>query len=342
MFFALYLIKDIALFADWFLLSECFLDSERRVKKIPAVLVSVLAVFNAAAGAWFYSGAGDFTDFDMVTDILSFCLYIAALFSFFHVKNKRSVLLFLFCYNCVTEMIFSIVAPCLPDRIITRLVFYCIFYTVIALVICVCSRFMDLEAFPNIIVTTPKWIFAAIIMFCLACYYRQFGVAASWYEVIYSASSVMMIICICFFIGNTVINTSKINMIYKQMNELSDYCDSLAKSDDELRAFRHDYKNHMQVMSLLLKNGKIGEAEKYIGNLSGSTLSFIKKYSTGNIIFDSILSSKASLAAKNSTTIKFLGYFPPDGIELSDVCTVVSNLIDNAVEACAKMSGENG
>ncbi len=339
--FLLYIVKDIALISNWLLFSSYFLDGKKRLKKGLIVLFSLLMLANAAAGSYFYYRAAEPLDVDMYMDFVSFGIYTGLLFSAFTFEKKGSVFLSLFCYNFITEMFYSLLSPVLPEGFAVRLIFYDILYILISVIVLVYGRFFSSGHMPSILLTTPKWVFGAIMLFCLACYYRQFGVAESWYEIIYFISAVMMLLCVFFFIVNTVRNSAKLNQVYRSMNELSDYCDSLAKSDEELRAFRHDYRNHMQIVSMLLDKGMIADAEKYIRDMNGNSVVFFKKYSSGNTVLDSVLSSKAALAAEHNTEIVFKGYFPAHGIENSDVCTVAANLLDNAVEASARAGGNN-
>lgn len=271
-----YIIKDAALISNWYLLSAYFLDGQRRLRKILIAVFALLMAANAAVGSYFYFRAAVPEDVDMYMDFISFGIYTGLLFSAFSFKKRGAVFLSLFCYNFITEMFYSLLSPCLPEGLVARAVFYDVLYIAVSLILFVYVRCFSSGPMPSLLLTTPKWVFVAIMIFCLACYYRQFGVAATWYEIIYSLSAVLMMLCIFFFIANTVRNTAKLNEVYKRMNELSDYCDSIAKSDDELRAFRHDYRNHMQVVSIMLNKGMIAEAEKYIKDMNGSTISFIK------------------------------------------------------------------
>ena len=49
---------------------------------------------------------------------------------------------------------------------------------------------------------------------------------------------------------------------------------------------------------------------------------------------------KAVSAAKNSIGLMFSGMIPSSGIRNEDLCTVLSNLVDNAVEACEKLTAD--
>lgn len=51
---------------------------------------------------------------------------------------------------------------------------------------------------------------------------------------------------------------------------------------------------------------------------------------------DSLLNDKNEKAAQYHAQILFSGYAPTNGITSADLCTIFSNALDNAIEACAK------
>ena len=60
----------------------------------------------------------------------------------------------------------------------------------------------------------------------------------------------------------------------------------------------------------------------------------------GNFAADAIFNYKLAQAENKGITLRFSGAVPPEGIRDEDLCTVLSNLLDNAVEACEKLSGD--
>lgn len=105
-----------------------------------------------------------------------------------------------------------------------------------------------------------------------------------------------------------------------------------------MRGWRHDYHNHLQKLMAHLSMGQIEEAERYLKELEGSFDSIQVKYTTGNISLDAILNSKLSIAEKENIEINCKAEI--DGnltVEAIDLCVIMGNLIDNAVESCRKM-----
>lgn len=59
------------------------------------------------------------------------------------------------------------------------------------------------------------------------------------------------------------------------------------------------------------------------------------RYHTGNVIIDALLDDKSENAEKAGATIAFEGSVPSSGISNADLCIIIANAVDNAVEACA-------
>ena len=132
----------------------------------------------------------------------------------------------------------------------------------------------------------------------------------------------------------------------KYDKRLSDFQDSvLKKQRDEvqniyqtMRAWRHDYHNHIQSIKAMLEMGKTDEMSDYLDNLEKDLDSIYIAIRTGNVGLDAILSSKVSVARKNNIEVNCTAKVPAD-LKISDVhlCAIVGNLMDNAIEACEKM-----
>ena len=133
----------------------------------------------------------------------------------------------------------------------------------------------------------------------------------------------------------------------KYDRRLSDFQDSILKKQrDEvqniyqtMRAWRHDYHNHMQSIKAMLEMGKKEELSEYLDNLEKDLDSIDIAIRTGNVGLDAILSSKVSIARKNNIEVNCTAKVPAD-LKISDVhlCAIVGNLMDNAIEACEKIS----
>ncbi len=117
------------------------------------------------------------------------------------------------------------------------------------------------------------------------------------------------------------------------------YFKEYKKSQEETRRFRHDVTNNLTCLSALLQEGKQEEAKSCLGNMLGEIRAFSPKVITGDEMLDCIISVKWDLITENGIV------FVVDGVldrgldwKLVDICTVFSNALDNAIEACQKVN----
>ena len=105
----------------------------------------------------------------------------------------------------------------------------------------------------------------------------------------------------------------------------------------QMQEWRHDYRNHIQNMKNRL-DGDQGELEQYLDELADDLTQTDTSIQTGNVMADAVLNSKLSVAEQKSIQLNVKAHIPK-GIEMTDVemCSVLGNLLDNAIEACEKL-----
>ena len=130
---------------------------------------------------------------------------------------------------------------------------------------------------------------------------------------------------------------SILGIMEKQMVGQVEHYQKINKLTDDLREFRHDYKNHMICLQATLEKRQLDEALDYVKSITKQEIIDANKFSSGNQIADSILSEKSESAANIGTQIQFSGFIS-DEIPAVDLCTMLSNALDNAIEACEKLS----
>ena len=161
--------------------------------------------------------------------------------------------------------------------------------------------------------------------------------------------SILYWILICLFLVVFVAVLS--HFLTKKQDEkwLYDFQDSILKKQrDEvenvyntMRGWRHDYHNHMQTLKAYLSMNQIEEMGKYLDHLEEDLDSIDIAIRTGNTSVNAILSSKISIAQKQMINVNCKATVPPD-LKITDVhlCAIIGNLLDNAIEACEKVSVE--
>ena len=102
----------------------------------------------------------------------------------------------------------------------------------------------------------------------------------------------------------------------------------------EMRGWRHDYRNHIQTLKVLAEEGNLEAVRSYLDELESGLASVEPAVKTGNSMADAILNSKISLARANGISVRVDAQIP---VKLSmselDLCTILGNLFDNAIEA---------
>ena len=104
----------------------------------------------------------------------------------------------------------------------------------------------------------------------------------------------------------------------------------------DIRKFRHDYKNHMHCLKSLLGSHKVDDALKYLDSISSNPTMNKISFKSGNTIADAILNDKAAIAAQEDLRLNFSGVIS-DKVSAFDICTILSNALDNSLEACRRL-----
>lgn len=125
----------------------------------------------------------------------------------------------------------------------------------------------------------------------------------------------------------------------KYINSLKDYYKTAEINDREIRKLHHDIKNHLSILSRLIESQKYNEADAYLSQMnktSSAMLSQAKKLPrVGNSIINALLEQK--ICEYPSVNIEYEGAAGENmKIEEFDLCTIVGNLLDNALEYSAK------
>ena len=109
----------------------------------------------------------------------------------------------------------------------------------------------------------------------------------------------------------------------------------------QIRGWRHDYRNHIQTMKVLAASGDMEGIKAYLDELDTDLNTVDTVVKTGNPMADAILNSKISLARSKCITVRCDAHIPVR-LKMSelDLCCIIGNLFDNAIEASAKLPKE--
>lgn len=124
--------------------------------------------------------------------------------------------------------------------------------------------------------------------------------------------------------------TEKINIQYK-------YYSMLQESYSRTKKLYHDMNNHMICMQNIYGSNEI--ADKYFEDINKELKDCKILFNTSNVILDVILNEKYITCKKNN--IEFtsdINFEKCNFIDMPDICSIFSNMLDNSIEACSKIN----
>ena len=126
-----------------------------------------------------------------------------------------------------------------------------------------------------------------------------------------------------------------------QSDLIKTHYDEVENMYRQIRGWRHDYRNHIQVMKVYAANGDMDAIKEYLDKLDNDLSTVDTVIKTGNSMADAILNSKISLARSKKIEVKADAHIPFK-LKTSeiDLCVIIGNLFDNAIEASLSLPEE--
>lgn len=125
----------------------------------------------------------------------------------------------------------------------------------------------------------------------------------------------------------------KLDMQYK-------YYLMVKESQEKMKQVYHDMNNHMENIRSLKNSSE--DVNEYIDNIEDEVKNNKNIYNTGNALLDIILYEKSKECIKNNIDFNVgIDFSKCEFIDMIDISSIFSNLIDNAIEACNKIDDNN-
>lgn len=129
-------------------------------------------------------------------------------------------------------------------------------------------------------------------------------------------------------------NLEEKNRMY-EMNRV--YYENLERQQQEIRILRHDMANHLQTLAALSEAERISYIEKLTGTFA---MAQSVRYCE-NPVVNGVLNAKQNLIAQAGISFQAQVQVPANlPVEAVDLCALVGNGMDNAIEACQKINQE--
>ncbi|MCM1106253.1 MAG: GHKL domain-containing protein [Blautia sp.] len=144
-----------------------------------------------------------------------------------------------------------------------------------------------------------------------------------------------LLFILVWYLNDTLRQSSQNELLRQYQLQQQEYYENMLARETETRQFRHDMINHLLELQNFCRTGAYGQAETYLANLlEGITGISNSQYDVGNTAINVMLNHYLPQECK----VIVEGYVSEHlGIEQLDLCTVVSNLVKNAVEALNRM-----
>jgi Signal transduction histidine kinase regulating citrate/malate metabolism len=109
-------------------------------------------------------------------------------------------------------------------------------------------------------------------------------------------------------------------------------------SNQKTRRLHHDMKNHLQCIIELLHTDRVNDAINYINSVYDVLNAITATINTGNVVLDSILNAKLQIINEKNIKLDYTIEIPAKlNIDPVDLCILLGNSLDNAIEACEKV-----
>lgn len=189
-----------------------------------------------------------------------------------------------------------------------------------------------------------RWIICIYSYLGISCFCRVYRFEYTEHLIEYWMFYLVCAFVICgisifYFVR---IKNEEENRILNMRNDLleSNY-QSLRKAYDENRMLYHDFKNHMLAVNQFIQENRNEEASEYIKTYIHCVLSISHRVESGCKIIDIIVNCKIAEAMEKQIDFKYeIDYIGEISIEDIDMCALLANLLDNAIEACEKFQSE--
>lgn len=187
-------------------------------------------------------------------------------------------------------------------------------------------------------------LFAPTIMiFLMMSYYLN-----SQTNIVTLIFTLLIALSVFFIIAKLLNSSAELIRVRRSEKELSEYIDIQRRGYDRVvqkmestREYRHDMRHHLAVIEGLAKQGECDKIIEYTSNLNGSFgklegMSYCKNPEVNAILSEYI--GRAESAGCRITRSLTLPEMLP--FEENDVCLVLANAIDNAINACSELPEE--
>lgn len=135
-----------------------------------------------------------------------------------------------------------------------------------------------------------------------------------------------------------------LDMMERQMGIQEERNQLLLTNAEAVREQRHDLRHQYAVLQQFCDHKEYEELSNYLHSLVAAIPSGNQRQFCENNAADAIISYYASLAGAQQFALTINAVIPPrlENVSDRDLCIMIGNLLENAIEACTQMAEEDG
>ena len=134
---------------------------------------------------------------------------------------------------------------------------------------------------------------------------------------------------------------SEVTMLGRQLELQKDFYEKLQANISETKAARHDMRHHLSLIQTYINEGETTKLKSYVDEYTKSLPVDVETVYCENFAVNSIIRYYAEIARNKGIRVDVCLELPENiSISDSDLCIVFGNCIENALEACSRLSGD--
>ena len=334
------LIKNIlGIISEIFILKTLF----KTRNKVNKTVVSLISIVYVILSLFPFLLSGDTEEAKDIADIVTLIAFVIFPYLFFKLQKKSTLFWLGLIINATADFLVLMISLPLDNiSTLTNNLIYCSLYILLVIFLCIISKRKFYIVKGEFLEKIPVIIYIVVLLAELSAFYMVMLTKNEDYlkeisDALIVILAALVIVCIAFVVFMIARLAEKQkhseNVLEVQLQHNAD----MQSKNRDIRKFRHDYKNHMMSLELLLGEGRFEEAQEYVMRLSSLPEVNGKNFCTGNFLADAIMSVKYSVAMSKGIDISFEGSFPSQGIDNYDLSVILGNAIDNAIRECEKL-----
>lgn len=151
----------------------------------------------------------------------------------------------------------------------------------------------------------------------------------------------IQIILLIYMIKSRELHKENERQAKQYLENQTRYYEYLVQREEDTKKFRHDIRNHINMLNILFQENKIDECKNYLKDLTTHYDNISCAISVNNCIADAILNKYFYETKNHNIKLNVIGHFPSEcNLPAYDICTIYSNLLENALTAVIACNGK--